>query len=123
MNLGAALATQGRYSEALDQFNKALELEPTLLEPLFGRGMVYGSMGQWGKAEQEFRNGLAQDRSSVVGWKGLGVVMLRTGRYAQALEAFGYAQQLSPHDASIQANIDLALKLRAASPQTQPAAH
>lgn len=52
---GILLGRLGREREALQQLNRALELEPGLAEAYFNRGNVYASMGKSKKAIADYR--------------------------------------------------------------------
>lgn len=77
-DLGAALMEKGKadlsepergkssdeFAESLEQFNKALELDGSLLTALFNRALLYQQMGLMPAAEDDWRKYLDEDGSS-----------------------------------------------------------
>lgn len=55
MSLGEVYLANYRYTEALAQFNAALEIDDKLLDARRGRGLAYVGLSQFSEAEQEFQ--------------------------------------------------------------------
>src|SRR5690349_8282144 len=62
----------------------------------------------YAKAEQGFRKYLEIDPHSAAGYSNLGVVYMRLGRYASAIEAFQDAKKLAPQLTQLDLNLGLA---------------
>jgi len=60
-NLGRAYLDAGRYAEALEQFDRAVALEPAMANPHNGRGMALGYLGRLDEARDEFKKAAALD--------------------------------------------------------------
>jgi len=54
MNYGLTLMAKGRYTEALDYFNRALVLNPNYYVLEINLGIAYGGIGNTGEAERHF---------------------------------------------------------------------
>ena len=57
-SLGGALGALGRFDEALQQLNRAVELEPLNAEPYHNRGVIYERQGNREAAIKEYRAAL-----------------------------------------------------------------
>src|SRR5256885_4498862 len=53
--IGVSLSLLGRPAEALDQFGRALELNPRYLEALIHQGLVQSELGRAADSEESFR--------------------------------------------------------------------
>ena len=51
----------GRFEESLPDYNKALEIEPTLAKAYINRGIAYSQLGQYEKAIADYEKGLELD--------------------------------------------------------------
>jgi tetratricopeptide (TPR) repeat protein len=51
----------GRYEEALKDYNKAIEIKPTLASAYVNRGIAYSHLGQYEKAIADYEKGLELD--------------------------------------------------------------
>jgi len=51
---GANLIKEGKYKEAIDALNKAVEMDPNCAEAYFNRGLAYGKLGRHEKAIEDF---------------------------------------------------------------------
>ena len=51
---GANLIKEGKYKEAIDALNKAIEIDPNCAGAYFNRGLAYGKLGRSEKAIEDF---------------------------------------------------------------------
>lgn len=56
--LGQALARQGRYPEALDQFEASARIMPTYPDTFLNQGIILGELGEYDRAMVAFRRAL-----------------------------------------------------------------
>ncbi|MDX1709808.1 MAG: tetratricopeptide repeat protein [Rhodovibrionaceae bacterium] len=89
--------TEGSYEEAIESFNKALEIQPNHRGALMGRAVAYIEMGEVDKAEAELdylidyleRNVDQEDATGVgvlaAAYANRGVIKDRQGRHEEAL--------------------------------------
>ena len=96
-NLGLTLFRTKRHTEALENFRRALELEPEDPEYHNLLGQTYDELGQPVEAEQSLRRAIEIDRNYALGYYDLGVILAkREGRKQEALIAFDQALKIDP---------------------------
>jgi len=101
-NLGLMFFWMKRYSDALENFQRALELDPQ--NPEFNNlvGDTYDEMGQYDEAEKHFRRAVEIDKSYAMGHCDLGVFLSRRrGLKKEALASFELALKIQPEDSQI----------------------
>jgi Flp pilus assembly protein TadD len=93
---GAFLLEQGRFGQALAQFNEALRISPGFHEARKNKGSALLDMGKFDEAIATFNELLraAPDWPNAHYW--LGVAYGRKGAYEQAIRPFKEALRLSP---------------------------
>ncbi|CAN5871225.1 hypothetical protein BH23PLA1_BH23PLA1_11210 [soil metagenome] len=95
-NRGLALARSGRLNEAMAAYDRALQLNPNLVQALVNRSLVSLELGDSAAAahdlQQAIRLGQA-DPDTLAAW---GETMARDGRQAEAERAFADAMRRRP---------------------------
>ena len=91
---GKAFADQMQWRAALEWLERALTLNPLLLEAYFAQGLVYQHEGQDQAALGAFKRVVYIDRTFVLGHFNLGVVYERLGRTKQARRAWSTSHEL-----------------------------
>lgn len=110
--LGVSLSLIGQTTRALDEFDRALELNPRYLEALIHRGLILNQLGRSEEAEESFRRAALADTGSVQGFPApvaaqlanrhadLAQAYSEVGALPQAIEQYRRALELGPtfHD-------------------------
>ncbi len=106
INLGSALVAEEKYGEAIEGFDAALAIDPTLIDAYLNRGLAYYKMGRVERALVDYNAALALkpapgqasnsklNRGAVFLDRGLAHYKL--GRMEQALEDYERALALDP---------------------------
>jgi tetratricopeptide (TPR) repeat protein len=93
-NLGAALANQGRFDEALWHVNESLRIRPDPLEYV-SQGWLHLQLGKYQQAAESCRNALALDPNNDKGHFLLGLAMLAMGNYPAVQEEYSRLKMLN----------------------------
>ena len=88
---GVDLVIEGKYEEALEAFNKALEIDPVYTEAWNNKGMTLTGLGRYEEAIVCFNMSLAIDSRDVVTWNNKGSALRDLGRYEEAIECYDKA--------------------------------
>lgn len=108
-NLGSALDAHEMNHEALQVYERALELDPALTETRYNRAIVLEFVGRAGDALVELQR-VATDRPDFAPvFFRIGDLQLREGRDEEARAAFERALQLRPDDAAVRRSLGSAL--------------
>ena len=86
-NLARFLFSQDRYDEAVTEYEKAVELNPTEGNR-YALGQAYLQTGEHGKAEEQFMQVLRMSPDDPAPHLGLGQTYARQGRYELAIKEF-----------------------------------
>lgn len=104
---GAALAAAGENAAAERELKRALELAPDYTEPALDLAAVESRLGRPAEAVAVMEERVRR-RPDAVGWKNLGVYLLKAGKAPAALDALRRAAALAPNDASVLADLGYA---------------
>lgn len=96
LSMGVAYKKMGRTKEALDNYQKAIESDPTLPEGYFNIGNIYAEMRRFDDAKKLFVKAIEVDPSSSRAHNNLGNIYLEQGNFEKALEYYTKASSLEP---------------------------
>ena len=97
---GKALVNRKEYAQAIDHFNRAIEVDPTYAPAYDGRGVAYLNQGEQDRAIVDLSEAIRLDPSDARAQYHRGVAYSRSGDYDRALADFGEAIRLSPGSAN-----------------------
>jgi tetratricopeptide (TPR) repeat protein len=99
--LGFSLSKAGEYAAAIEQYNAALERDPTYVAAWENRAYAYLHRNELDKAVQDCEAGLMIDGENPVLWNILGLVRYGQGDFQEALACYSkaakYAEVPSAH--------------------------
>ncbi len=87
-DLGAAYFQQGKYEIALDEFNRAVEIEPNYGQAYNGLGLVYAALGEDAKADASFKKSIQVQPSSSESHNNYGSFLCGRKRYDESIPEF-----------------------------------
>src|SRR5436190_1465324 len=93
---GSSLVREGRTSEAIAEFESALQVNPRLVMAHVNLIATYSDLGRRDKAEQHFREAVALDPGWAEAYYNWGLVLLRERKSAEAATAFQKAIEVNP---------------------------
>ncbi len=92
---GLTLAAEGRDTEAVESFRRAISVRPDWAEAHSLLGSALAKAGNYREAEQELRKAVALKPDYAEGWNYLGQFLRDRGKEQEAQEAFRKAKQFS----------------------------
>ena len=104
-NLGIALADEGQVSDAVQHFNRALEINSSDAKSINNLGKVLSSQGKLDEAIQDFHRALQLAPDDVPTLNNLGAALTDQGKWNDAIQELDRALQLKPEDAGALYNL------------------
>ena len=108
-NLGVALANQGRYKEAAEQYHKALRLNPKYADAYANLGYALARQGKIEDAISHFETALKIKPTYYEAHSNLGIAMAMKDRQQDAITHFRAALNINPNFAEAHNNLGVAL--------------
>lgn len=105
---GEQYLQEDKLSEAIAEFQAAIQLDPGSVEGHFRLGNAYYQQGQLDEAAAEFQKALELDSKNVDARSNLGAVYYERGEFAKAAAEFKQASSLQPDDADLHYNLGAA---------------
>ena len=87
-----------RYDEALQDYNRAIELDPKYKWAFTGRGFTYRSIERYEEALQDYNRAIELDPTYEWAFTGRGFTHYLMERYDEALQDYNCAIELDPKD-------------------------
>lgn len=96
-DLGESLRLQGRATEAVEAYEKALELQPEFPVAMNNCGVTLAALGELDRAAAIFSEAIRLEPESPYAYNNLGVLYEHAGKFEEALRHFEMAVKLQ-HD-------------------------
>ena len=112
VQLGNALAEEGRFSDAIAHYSLAVRAKPDLAEAHGNLGVLLAREGNTTEAIAEFMEAIRLKPESVDAHTNLGVVLAARGEYDLAIAQYSEALRLNPDHETARANLAAALAAR-----------
>ena len=109
LSLGRSLDSEGRTADAIEAYQRALELDPGMAQAHANLVGSFGRTGEIDQAEEHYAKALALNPNLVELHNNWGVVQASRGEPAAAAAAFRRALELNPNSARANANLGVAL--------------
>jgi serine/threonine-protein kinase len=109
VTLGRLHSGQGKSDLAVDEFQRALQINPRNAEAIMGVASVYEHMGRTADAEANYKRAAALQSDYWDGYNSLGWFYYRQGRTADAVAQFRRVVELTPDNAAGYSNLAAAL--------------
>jgi tetratricopeptide (TPR) repeat protein len=104
-NLGYDLAHQGRTAEAIEHYQKALEINPDFAEAHNNLGTALLNQGRLEEASEHYHQALDKDPAFAEAHNNLGILLMKQGGTAEAVEEYRKAIELNPNRAEFYNNL------------------
>ena len=96
VNRGLVYENRERFDKAIEDFSKAITLDPLLDAAYNNRGMVFGKTGRFDMAIEDFNRAIALNPSDPTAVNNLGIIYGKAGSFDKAFEQFNKALLLRP---------------------------
>ncbi len=106
---GLMLERQGNFGGAAEQFEKAIEGDPSMVDGHNRLGMAHTRMGNFESAEASFRRAIELESDAPALQNNLGFCLLTARKYKGAETAFREALKLAPDFERARMNLGIAL--------------
>ena len=93
---GVALVIEGKHNEAIEAFNKAIELNPKDAVAYNNRGAAYGQAGNYKQQIEDCNKAIELNSKDAVAYNNRGVAYGELGNYEQEIEDCSKAIELNP---------------------------
>jgi tetratricopeptide (TPR) repeat protein len=104
---GEAYEKSGNYKQALDDFNKSIDLNPYYESGYIGRGLFYAKSGNYQKAIQDFDHAIRIKPFDSDLYYNRGLSYRLSGKYQKAIQDFDRAIQLNPQNTDAYVNREI----------------
>lgn len=107
---GVDLEKEGRLAEAIAEHEKAVELDPDIVQARVNLVILYGRTGNYDKAYQHYQAAIQTGAPHAELHYNFGVLAVEKGHIPQAKAAFAEALKLNPHYAPAHHNLGYLLE-------------
>ena len=93
---GFRASSEGHTQEAVKEYSKAIELDPSFASAYHNRGILYNNLGEQQKALDDYNKAIELDPSYAFAYNGRGNVYRGLGERQKALDDYNKAIELDP---------------------------
>ncbi|MDE2740002.1 MAG: tetratricopeptide repeat protein [Gemmatimonadota bacterium] len=98
---GVEAGQRGQYSDAIENFTKAIELKPDYAKAYYARGLTYSSQGEHEQAIQDATKTIELKPDDAEAYYTRGLIYNNQGELEQAIQDFSKTIELKPDDAEV----------------------
>ncbi|MFC1621734.1 tetratricopeptide repeat protein [Candidatus Omnitrophota bacterium] len=107
---GTTYANNQMHDKALEEFKKAIEVNPGDYIAYNNIGIIYKMKGDFEKAEEKYKKALGINPNYHLAYNNLGNIYLETARYDEAIECYKKAIEIAPYTSACYENIGKAYR-------------
>jgi tetratricopeptide (TPR) repeat protein len=109
-NLGTVLTQQGKETEAIAQYEQAVQLNPDYADAHNNLGVALKNQGHLSEAIAQYEEALRANPNFAEAYNNLGVAFMETGRFQEAIDSYRRALRIKPEYAEVHFNLAGALR-------------
>ncbi|HLM84457.1 MAG TPA: tetratricopeptide repeat protein [Candidatus Bathyarchaeia archaeon] len=106
-NLGDVYARQGDMNRAVEEFKKAIEINPNYADAYHNLGNTYQAMGQLELAMENYLKAASINPQLWQSYQNMAAIYFNREQYDQALENIKKALEINPNDQNLQQNLQV----------------
>lgn len=95
---GENLYAQGKYEEAINAFDKAIEFDPKYIDAYYWKGLALNDLGRFEEALKAYDKATMLDSGDYRIWGAKGNTFYDLGRYEEAIKEYDKIIELHPND-------------------------
>ena len=99
-NRGNAYDDKGAYDQAIQDYTKAIQVNPSYATAYYNRGDAYNNKGEYDQAIQDFNQALRLNPSLALAFSDRAYAYEHKGEYEQAIQDDSQALKLNPSNAA-----------------------
>jgi len=107
-NRGLAYAELGEHDRAIEDYDKAIELNKEYAEAYYNRGLAYAKLGKYDKAIEDFNKAIELNKEYAKAYNNRGIAYAKQQKYNEAIKDYNEAIELNPDLAEAYYNRGLA---------------
>jgi superkiller protein 3 len=109
-NVGADFLKQNQLEEAIAEFRRAVEVDPSYVAAHFNLAYAYERAQRFDEAIAQYKQALQLEPNNVFGLNNLGVLYTNKGQYEEAIRVLEQAAQIEPSNSTVPKNLENARK-------------
>jgi len=98
-NRGVAYGDLGQWEKTLDDFSKAISIDPNYAKAYYDRGVAYGNLEQWDMAITDFSRAISIDQKFADAYSSRGNAYSKSGQLDKSIADFSTAIRFDPQNA------------------------
>jgi tetratricopeptide (TPR) repeat protein len=111
-NLGGYLFDKGRTKEAIEHFQKAIQIDPTFFESFNNLGLALAAEGRFDEAIKNYRKAIQVGPNEVGPLNNLGMALAGRNQFDDAIESYKKAIRINPNYTEALDNLGSALTVK-----------
>jgi len=104
-NVGADFLKQNKLEEAIAEFQRAVEVDPSYLAAHFNLAYAFECAKRFDEAIAQYKRALQLEPNNVFGLNNLGVLYTSKGQYDEAIKVLEQAAQIEPSNSTVSKNL------------------
>jgi cytochrome c-type biogenesis protein CcmH/NrfG len=112
-NFGSDLVKQGRLEEAVNEFRRAVELDPGFASAQANLAYTLDRLNRAEEATAAYQKAIALDGKNATVLNNLGVLYTKKGQYDEAIQTLEQGEKVDPTNATLKKNLENARKNKA----------
>src|ERR1035437_2239344 len=97
-NKGLALDNLNKSDEAINAYEKAIEINPQDSDAWTGKGLALDNLNKYDEAIKAFDKAIEINPQDSYAWDGKGIALGGLGKYDEVIKAFDKAIEINPQD-------------------------